>query len=644
MLRGAALGLLAAVATTVVEWALLGSWSADQTPTTWERALVPLSQAAFLLPVGALSGALWNVVSTVGGRAIESRWVRRTLLATVALVGLALILLVAVFAPALAAQAGALTAVLGAGWMAFFAMTSVATGGGRRGGWGVSRAGLGLSALLVWSLVFVVFRWDRAPMARAAMLERAPLSGVLARALMVAADRDGDGFSAVFGGGDCDDTDARVAPGAPEVAGNGVDENCDGEDLSPVVAVLAAAPRVARATDAADRSAATHAIEQPAVPFAKAPILLITIDTLRADYTGIGGHDPTTTPNLDRFAESAVVFQRAYAQGPLTKASIGSMMTGKYFSEVRRNSSQWTVIHNDEAMLAEVLAEAGYTTSAITTHQYLSETYGITQGFGRFQNLLPAQGGFWAADKAVDAAIEELTSLRDQRFFLWVHLLDPHHPYVAHPSMGAPAGGPRARYRSEIRWTDKQLARLLAAAPKDAVIVIQSDHGEGFGEHGYPFHGQSLYDDQVHVVLVVRAPGAEPGVRPRPVMLLDLFPTLTAIAKDAALVDQVPPADLGLGRPISLVPTLLGERLPDRPVFTEMVADARLSDRKAIVDGRFKLHRSITFNNWQLFDLDADPGELNNLISEDEETFARLRDKLERFMNEGLKTRDAEDP
>jgi arylsulfatase A-like enzyme len=643
-LRGAALGLLAAVGIACVEWALLGSWSADATPTSWEKALVPLSLAAFLLPVGAVGGAGWALISAIGDRIIPSDLARRIALGLTALVCLLGIVAVAALAPALAEQSGALTAVLGGGWMALYGMLSAATGGGRRGGWALSRAGMALAAVLAWALVFVVFRWGQAPMARAATLERAPLSGLFARGLLAAADRDGDGYAALLGGGDCDDSDASIAPGAGEVAGNHIDENCDGEDLSPKVAVDAAWPHIRRATDLADRRAATHAIEQPAVPFAQAPIVLITIDTLRPDFTGIGGAKPSPTPNLDRFAEGAVVFQRAYAQGPLTKASIGSMMTGKYFSEVRRDNNQWTVVHSDELMLAEALKGKGYTTSAITTHQYLSEPYGLAQGFDKFQNLLPAQGGFWAADTAVDAAITELETLSDKRYFLWIHLLDPHHPYVVHPSTGDVGGGPRVRYRKEISWTDKHLGRLLGAIPGDAMVVVQSDHGEGFLEHGYRFHGQSLYDDQVRVVLAIKAPGAVAGVRSRPAMLLDLFPTLVAVAAGTPLVDQTPTGDPVLGRPISLVPTLLGERLPARPVFTEMVSDARLSDRKAIVEGPFKLHRSLTFNNWQLFNVESDPTEVKNLIEEDKQTFERLKFRLERFMSDGLKSRDAEAP
>jgi arylsulfatase A-like enzyme len=395
---------------------------------------------------------------------------------------------------------------------------------------------------------------------------------------------------------------------------------------------------VENARSAGWRRAETVAIEHPPIPFAKAPIVLVTLDTVRPDFTGIGGADPSPTPSLDRFAETAVHFQNAYAQGPLTKASIGSMMTGKYFSEVRRSPDQWPVIHKEETLLAEGMRTAGYRTTAITSHPYLTARFGYGQGFEKMENFppKPGRGWFWTADRVVTAAIAEMKRLEDERFFLWVHILDPHHPYLLHPSVVAKNNTQKERYRAELKWTDWQLGRLLEAIPKDAVVVIQSDHGEGFGEHGYSFHGQQLYEDQIRVVLVVRAPGAKVGVRPRPVMLLDLYPTLLAIARGTPLAEQVPTQDFGLGDPISLVPTLIGARLPSRPVFTEMVPDNKLSSRKGVVQGQWKLLRSITYNTWQLFDPKNDPGEQINLINENKEQLAKMRTLLDRFTTEGL--------
>lgn len=439
-------------------------------------------------------------------------------------------------------------------------------------------------------------------------------------------DADGDGYAGLLGGGDCDDSDPHVHPGAREIPRNGIDDDCFEGD-SPGVR-----PAPPPAVDP----------EAPAEEPGLAPnpnIVLITVDTLRADRVGYHGHHRDTTPAIDAYAARGLRFHWAFAQGPQTKASMPSMFTSRYFSEVERTPDLWARVHDGNITLAEHLQAAGYRTAGVPSHRFFLPVYGLNQGFDdwdltvvrKHQARLPhVISGDLVTDRALHWLEKRLDAAAGSRpFFLWLHYFDPHHFYQDHADLDFGKDDVDL-YDEEIRFTDRQVGRLfewLDASPfaNSTYVLLHSDHGDGFGEHGYRYHGQHLFNDQVHVPLMVVGPGLPSKDVHTPVALLDVAPTVLALAGVA-----VPPEMRG----VSLLPFAHDEPPPRGPVFIEMVKDATHSDRRAIVDWPWKLQYGITYNEYTLYRLDQDPTEQVNLVDSQPEVFEALRRKLRRWMSE----------
>jgi arylsulfatase A-like enzyme len=216
-----------------------------------------------------------------------------------------------------------------------------------------------------------------------------------------------------------------------------------------------------------------------------------------------------------------------------------------------------------------------------------------------------------------------------QPFFLWIHLFDPHFAYKDHDAWDF---GPTDldRYDEEIAYTDQQVGRLMArlnAAPfaDRTYVMVHSDHGEAFGEHDYRYHGQHLFNDQIHVPLTLAGPGLPARAVGTPVACLDILPTLLDLAGQ-----PVPEALPG----ISLVPFATDTPPEHGPVFAEMLADSSHSDRRVIIDWPWKLQWGITFGEHTLYDLSVDPGETEDLSRERPAEFRRLYARLRQWMAE----------
>jgi arylsulfatase A-like enzyme len=254
-------------------------------------------------------------------------------------------------------------------------------------------------------------------------------------------------------------------------------------------------------------------------------VLLISVDTLRADRLGSYGYAAAATPVLDALAARGLRFTQATTTVPLTLPAHTSLMTGTFptFSGVRDNGGFY--VDDSLTTLAETLKGAGYRTGGFVGAFVLDGRWGIAQGFDTYYDdfdlsKFDLEAGLDAAQRpgseVVDHALAWLDTEREQPFFAWVHLYDPHAPYRAPEAFRSrfPASQSGA-YDAEIAATDEQIGRLLAALQasgrlESTLVVVVADHGESLGEHGELQHGFFVYDAAMHVQLIIAGPGVEP--------------------------------------------------------------------------------------------------------------------------------------
>lgn len=393
--------------------------------------------------------------------------------------------------------------------------------------------------------------------------------------------------------------------------------------------------------------------------------VLVTIDTLRADAVGAYGGE-WKTPHLDAFAEESMLFQHAFATAPFTGPSHASILTSRHPSKhgvifngnrVRGSASQESVF------VSEHLKDQGYATAAIVSMGPTSERYGFGRGFDYFDDdCWPAHGDN-ASDGAciIDRTRRWLERRRkDQRFFVWVHLFDPHFPYVCPAGMyqqqgldpkefvvrtkrrlhTMPAEQLRKAYLADVYEADHHFGQLLQIISDlglrpTTVIGVTSDHGEYLGEHGLYGHSR-LYDEVLHVPLMIAAPGLRPERRSDLVSIIDLAPTALDLL-------GLPPMPSAQGRSVvqqsasSEVPPVFAEWRDFGVVCSEHEAkegdfqlSIRTDDEKLIIDWLFPDAGS------QLFDLEKDPHEQENLYRVDGDEADTLGDALERHIKKDL--------
>ncbi len=289
----------------------------------------------------------------------------------------------------------------------------------------------------------------------------------------------------------------------------------------------------------------------------KPNLLLITLDTTRADHLPIYGYSDVRTPHLDELAAKGIVFEECIASSPLTLPSHCSMMTGLYptFHGVRVNGN--TALSGQHLTLAELFSQAGYTCGAFIGAFVLDGRWGLRQGFHHYDDLLDLKKykqldlGLVQrpGNEVVDATLAWLSGEKDNRFFAWVHLYDPHTPYEPPEPYLSEYGprGPVGLYDGEIAFMDEQIGRLVAwlkenGLEKKTIIILIGDHGEGLGDHGEMAHGYFIYDWAVKVPFLVVFPAEDMGGKrvKAQVRTIDLFPTLLEMAGLA-----VPPENQG---------------------------------------------------------------------------------------------------
>ncbi len=431
---------------------------------------------------------------------------------------------------------------------------------------------------------------------------------------------------------------------------------CGTRKCSARLAVLAAALALAAAACGTRRLDATHP-----------DILLVVVDTLRADHLGAYGYSRPTSPAIDALARRATLFENAWAAAPWTLPSVMSIMTGRYASH-HRVENDGLRLAPDVPTLAEALRGAGYATGGFVSHIYVDRPFGFERGFATFEDFGLSRPGYRLeagleprADRVTEAALSWIHRQGSRPVFLLVHYFDPHWPYdppraygnlfpdtyrgpldatydsisqFQLPERTLPDDYRRFlidRYDGEIRFVDDQLGRLLRGLGESGRAgriwtVLTGDHGEEFKDHGSMGHGRQMYEEVIRVPLIIAGPegeGRAAGARiGAPVSGVDLFPTIASLAGVAALPKGLDGRSLRpyLEGRAEETPARGGSADPDAapPEKRTLVSETvRLSAcRTAIRRGPMKLIRFMDQNRAELYDLAADAGERRDLSAD----------------------------
>jgi arylsulfatase A-like enzyme len=402
-------------------------------------------------------------------------------------------------------------------------------------------------------------------------------------------------------------------------------------------------------------------------------ILLISLDTLRADHLTLYGYERDTSPHLKSLAEQGVVFDHAFSQSPKTATSHMTLFTGLYPSVhgIENLSEQNRRLSEEIPTLATLLSRAGYQTEAVVGGGNVAGELGFDQGFELYAGSADAEDMFRQAHQVLDRVTGD-----ERPFFVFLHTYEVHDPYVPReeyarmyvdpdyageiigsldelieqaggqeywrqynaywsrvdPQSAADAQHLRDLYDAEIRFTDEALAAFVARLEdegffEDTIVVVLSDHGEEFFEHGAVLHN-TLYQEVLQVPLVFLLPaelGIDAGQRIEAIVrLIDVKPTLLELA-GVELPEHLQ------GR--SLVPLMRGAKEESRPVFSERIKGER---RFALQSGRWKYIRKP--GGEELYDLERDPGEQHNVAAQHEPLLRDLRHQMGQLLqrNEGL--------
>ena len=378
-----------------------------------------------------------------------------------------------------------------------------------------------------------------------------------------------------------------------------------------------------------------------------ANLIIVVLDAARADHFGAYGYQRDTTPNADALFADSIVFEEAYCLAPNTKASVASLFTAQ-FPDTHGVVGMFVALSPEVPTLAEVLKENGFRTVCFSANPFLSLEFGFERGFDEFHeifrqvNLKANELGQVPAELLGQAATSWFQEHGEERFFAYLHFLEPHNPYAPpEPFADRYRGDTRhetliAAYDGNLAYVDTVVGEVLSALERlglveNSVIVLMSDHGEAFGEHGRFYHADTVYQETARVPLAVRLPsacGAKPESRSEIIPIVDLMPTMLDLLGVAFPASMQGRNRLGL---------LAGEEEAE-PFYA--VSRSRGRDGTGGVERPEEVVYALTTPQYtlmlgnkgkrvELYDRESDPGQRRNIASERQEVTATLRGQFE---------------
>jgi choline-sulfatase len=376
---------------------------------------------------------------------------------------------------------------------------------------------------------------------------------------------------------------------------------------------------------------------------ARPNILIITVDTLRADRVGCYGYAGGLTPNVDALAKDGVVFERGVAQVPLTWPSHAAIFTGTYPFHNGVQDFTGQPLSDRFRTLAESLKDHGYTTGAVVSSFVLDRSWGLARGFESYDDAFAGQEFLQKnlglverrAEDSVNHAIAWLEARPNQPFFLWLHLYDPHSPY--NPPEPFRSQYAKQPYEGEIAYADSQLGRLFAwlkQAPNslydNTLIVFLSDHGESLGEHGEREHGFFVYDSTVRVPVILKPPKSSGLAAQRVADTVETIQVGPTVLELAGLQDPIQKQF----QAASLVPLVIGKpHGPVRPAYSETFYPANSFGWSPLRSVQTTRYHYIEAPKQELYDHQADPSENTNLVAKNANAATNLRAQLNQLLS-----------
>lgn len=383
-------------------------------------------------------------------------------------------------------------------------------------------------------------------------------------------------------------------------------------------------------------------------------IVLITIDTLRADHLGAYGYERNTSPNIDKLAEKGILFENAYSQAPWTLPFMVSMNTSLYPQEHGVTDKKYK-LSNSMTTIAEYMSNNFYKTIGIVSNRFLTPQYGLSQGFDIFKLKFSRNHGTEKTSaKITDTAIKYISIYKNDKFYLWIHYMDPHAKYMKHPEFGYSSGylgklstgrltpGKLNRmipkltqadiqyvkdlYDEEISFTDKHIGRFIDALGKfgltdKTVIIITADHGEEFLDKSKFGHGISLYQELIHVPLIIYVPSKN-GRQTKRVNTNVEVRSIAKTISDLSVRDNHSFAGKNL--------LIVAEEKDRNYIAYSQSSNSkkRVAPLETIVSGYWKLIKTLDDSSYELYDLKNDPLEKINLFESELQNTAQVKKEL----------------